>query len=195
MTTTRSSHPFYTHDLIVLLGGAALVAIALIAQRTTSAEPAYTSLDRDGLSVPYPQSATWFPPTGDWLPAIISSAQCSLDPKAVCVDRPTARIVVRVYDDVMGIGQAQAGKDHEAEYGNRAKRIIAAEAPRTIEGKTWMCTRFAHVAVGGTSESVAVECSLASNKKLYVVTLTGPEAYVSALEPDIIDKLVVKAGG
>src|SRR5215470_3399113 len=105
MTTTRSSHPFYTHDLIVLLGGVALVAIGLVAQLVTSAGPAYTSLERDGLSVPYPQSATWFPPTGDQFPAIISSAQCSLDPKVVCADRPTARIVVRVYDDVMGIGQ------------------------------------------------------------------------------------------
>jgi hypothetical protein len=142
--------------------------------------------------VPYPQSAAWFPPTSDGYPAIISSAQCSSNPKAACADQPTARIAVRVYDDTMGLGQAQSGKDHDAEYGSRAKRLIDAEASRDIAGKDWKCTRFAYVPAGAKSESVAIECSLVNHKKLYVVTLTGPEAYVRTLEPDIINHLAVK---
>jgi hypothetical protein len=190
--TTPGSHPFYTHDLIVLLGGAALVAVGILVQGGTSAKATYVSFERDGLSVPYPQSAAWLPPDGDGYPAIISSAQCSSDPKATCADQPTARIAVRVYDDAMGLGEAQFGKDHDDEYKSRAKRIIAAEAPRDIAGKPWKCMRFAYVPVGAKSESVAIECSLVERKKLYAVTLAGPAAYVSTLEPDVIDHLIVK---
>src|SRR5262249_51047538 len=114
------------------------------------------------------------------------------DPKVACADEPTARITARVYDDAMGLGQAQSGVDHDAEYGDRAKRIIAGDAPRDIAGKPWRCMRFAYVPVGAKSESAAVECSLVHGKKLYVVTLAGPEAYVSTLEPEVINKLVVK---
>ena len=189
---TARVHPFHTHDLIVLVGGAALVALGLAVQSATGAQAAFTALERDGLSVRYPQSAAWFPPTGDGYPAIISSAQCSANPRAACAGQPTARIAVRVYDDTMGLGQAQSGKDHDAEYGSRAKRVIAAEAPRRIAGVDWTCTRFTYVPPGARSESVAIECSLVQRKKLYVVTLAGPEAYVAALEPDVIDHLAVK---
>ena len=134
--TAQSSH-FHTHDLAVLVGGAALVVVGLLVQGGTGPATTYTSLVRDGLSVPYPQSARWFPPIGGGYPAIVSSAQCSSDPKVACADQPTARIAVRVYDDEMGLGQAQFGKDHDAEYGGRAKRQISAEAPRTISGKRW----------------------------------------------------------
>jgi hypothetical protein len=204
---TSSSHPFHTHDLIVLVGGAALVAIGVIAQGGAGADAVYTTFERDGLSVPYPQSAKWFAPataapgvaagvvsgvTAGGVPAVIGSAQCSSDPKALCAGQPTAQITVRVYDDELGLGPAQFGRDHAAEYGARAKRIIAAEAPRELGGKPWLCARFAYVPVGARSESVAIECSLASNKKLYAVTLSGPEAYVATLEPNVIGKLVVK---
>jgi hypothetical protein len=192
MTSAPMSHPFHRHDLMVLVGGAALVAIGLAVQAATGAATAYTSLERDGLSVPYPQSAAWFPPTGDGYPAVISSAQCSSNPKLACADRPTARITVRVYDDTMGLGQAQFGKDHDAEYGHRAKRLVAAEASRDIGDKTWRCTRFAYVPAGARSESLATECSLVHHKKLYAVTLAGPETYVRTLEPDIINHLIVR---
>jgi hypothetical protein len=190
--TTPAPNPFYRHDLVVLLGGAALVAVGVLVQGAAGAETTFTSLERDGLSVPYPQSARWFPPTGKGYPAVIGSAQCSSDPRAACAGQPTAQITVRVYDDAMGLGKAQFGKDHDAEYGDRAKRIIADEAPRDIAGKPWKCERFAYVPVDAKSESVAIECSLADHKKLYAVTLAGPEAYVSTLEPDVINHLIVK---
>lgn len=189
---TAQGSQFHAHDLAVLVGGAALVVVGVLVQGGTGPATAYASLERDGLSVPYPQSARWFPPTGGGYPAIISSAQCSSDPKVACADQPTARIAVRVYDDEMGLGQAQFGKDHDAEYGDRAKRLIAAEAPRTISGKPWRCSRFAYVPSGARSESVAVECALVDRKKLYVVTLAGPEAYLQTLEPDVINHLAVK---
>ena len=190
MTAARS--PFHTHDAMVLVGGAALVAIGVLLQPSTNAQASYATFERDGLSVPYPQSAAWFPPTRDGYPAILSSAQCSSDPRDPCAGQPSARIAVQVYDDAMGLGQAQSGKDHEAEYGARAKRMIAAEAPRSIAGVDWKCTRFAYVPAGARSESVAIECALASHKKLYVVTLSGPEPYLRTLEPDIMDHLAVK---
>lgn len=193
MTGARS--PFHTHDAMVLVGGAALVAIGVLLQPSTNAQASYATFERDGLSVRYPQSATWFPPAGPGYPAIISSAQCSSDSRVACAGQPTARIAVRVYDDAMGLGQAQSGKDHDAEYGDRAKRIVAAEAPRDIAGKPWTCMRFAYVPVGARSEIVAVECSLPSSKKLYVVTLAGPDGYVSALEPEVIGTLAVTGGG
>jgi hypothetical protein len=189
---TAREHPFHAHDLLVLVGGAALVALGLVVRSTTGAATTYATFERDGLSVRYPQSASWFPPTGAGYPAIISSAQCSSNPRAACADLPTARIVVRVYDDAMGLGQAQFGKDHDAEYGNRAKRLIAAEEPRSIAGKEWKCTQFAYVPSSARSESVAIECALAHQRKLYAVTLTGPAAYVRTLEPDIINHLAVK---
>lgn len=189
---TAQSHPFHSHDLIVLVGGAALVAIGLAVRGATGAATTYTTFERDGLSVPYPQSAAWFPPTRDGYPAVISSAQCSSNPRTACDGQPSARVAVQVYDDAMGLGQAQSGKDHDAEYGSRAKRLIAAEAPRSIAGVDWKCTRFAYVPAGARSESVAIECALASHKKLYVVTLSGPEPYMHTLEPDIIDHLAVK---
>ena len=92
--TTRPN-PFHSHDLIVLVGGAALVAIGLLARGATGGAATYASFERDGLSVPYPQSAAWFPPTGDGYPAIISSAQCSSNPKVACADQPTARVFVQ----------------------------------------------------------------------------------------------------
>jgi hypothetical protein len=193
---TSSAHPFHTHDLLVLVGGAALVAIGVIVPSGGGSDAAYTTFERDGLSVPYPQSAKWFPPAttvaSAGSPHVIGSAQCSSDPKAPCTDQATAQITVQVYDDEMGLGPAQFGRDHSAEYGDRAKRIIAAEAPRELGGKRWLCARFAYVPVGARSESVAIECSLASNKKLYAVTLTGPEAYVATLEPNVIGNLAVK---
>ena len=191
MTTARDSHAFYRHDLIVLLGGAALVAIGVIASATNAA-PAYALFERDGLSVPYPHSARWFPPTSAGYPAVIGSAQCSSDPDLACGDQPTARIVVAVYDDAMGLGAVRSGRDHDAAYGGRARRVITAEALRNIAGKMWTCMRFAYVPVGAKSESAAIECSLAHRRRLYVVTLSGPESYLSALEPDIIDNLVVR---
>ena len=45
------------------------------------------------------------------------------------------------------------------------------------------------------SESIAIECSLTAGKKLYVVTLAGPEAYVAALEPEVIGTLAVRSAG
>jgi hypothetical protein len=180
---------------MVLLGGAVLVAIGVLVQPGASAQATYATLERDGLSVRYPRSATWLPPTGTGYPAIISSVQCSSDPKVACANQPTARIAVRVYDDAMGLGQAQSGKDHDAEYGDRARRVLAAEAPRDIAGKAWKCMRFAYVPVGARSESTAVECSLVNRKKLYVVTLAGPEAYVSTLEPEVIGTLTMTPGG
>ena len=189
MTT---EHSFYRHDLIVLVGGAALVAIGLAIAGASSDATSYSVFERDGLSVPYPQSAAWFPPAGDGYPAIISSAQCSSNPRAACADQPTARITVRVYDDAMGLGQAQFGRDHDAEYGSRAKRRVAAEAPRSIGDATWKCASFAYVPPGARSESLAIECSLVQHRKLYAVTLAGPEAYVRTLEPDVIGHLVVK---
>ena len=192
MTTAPGSHVFHRHDLIVLLGGAVLVALGSLALGGASAELPYTSFEREGLTVRYPQSTKWFPPTGADYPAIIGSAQCAPDPRVACAGRPTARIAVRVYDDALRLGEVQSGKDHDAEYGDRAKRIITAESPRDIGGKAWRCTRFAYVPVAATSESVAIECSFVNDKKLYVVTLAGPEAYVSLLEPEVINKLVVK---
>jgi len=190
VTATRS--PFYTHDAMVLVGGALLVAFGVLVQPSARAQTSFATLERDGLSVRYPQSATWFPPAGNGYPAIISSAQCSSDAKVACAGQPTARIAVRIYDDAMGLGQAQSGKDHDAEYGDRAKRILAAEAERDIAGKAWKCMRFAYVPVGARSETVAVECSLMLGKKLYVVTLAGPDGYVSTLEPEVIGTLAVK---
>jgi hypothetical protein len=189
--TTRS-HTFHNHDLIVLAGAAVLVAIGLGVRGGSGAANAFAVFERDGLTVRYPESAAWFPPTGTGYPAVISSAQCSSSPKVACADQPTARIVVRVYDNAMGLGEAQAGKDHDADYGSRAKRLITAEATREIGGVDWMCTRFAYVPVAARSESVAIECSISSHGKLYDVTLSGPDAYVRTLEPEIIGHLVVK---
>lgn len=192
---TAGGGAFHRHDALVLLGGAALVAIGVLVQPGASAQVAYATLERDGLSVRYPQSATWFPPAGTGYPAIISSVQCSSDPEVACANLPTAQIAVRVYDDAMGLGQAQAGKDHDAAYGDRARRVLAAEAPREIAGKAWRCMRFAYVAVGARSESIALECALVASRKLYVVTLAGPEDYVRTLEPEVIGTLAVKPGG
>ena len=186
---------FHRHDLMVLVGGAALVAIGVLVQPGASAQAAYAVLERDGLAVRYPRSAAWFPPAGAGDPAVITSVQCSSDPRAACAGQPTARIALRVYDDAMGLGQAQSGKDHDAEYGDRAKRMLAAEAPRDLGGKPWRCMRFAYVPVGARSESIAIECSLTASKKLYVVTLAGPEAYVAALEPEVIGTLAVTPRG
>jgi hypothetical protein len=192
---TAGKRLFYTHDAMVLVGGAVLVAIGVLVQPSARAHGDYATLERDGLSVRYPRSATWFPPAGSAYPAVISSAQCSSDPRVACAGQPTARIAVRVYDDAMGLSRAQSGKDHDAEYGDRAKRMLAAEAPRDIAGKAWTCMRFAYVPVGARTEVVAVECSLLSEKKLYVVALAGPDGYVSTLEPEIIGTLAVKAPG
>jgi len=186
---------FHRHDALVLVGGAVLVAIGVLVQPGASAQTTYATLERDGLSVRYPQSAAWFPPTSAGYPAVITSVQCSSDPRVACANQPTARIALRIYDDVMGLGQAQSGKDHDAEYGDRAKRMLAAEAPRDIGGKPWRCMRFAYVPVGARAESIAIECSLTASKKLYVVTLAGPEAYVATLEPDVIGTLSVKPAG
>src|SRR6266481_3304675 len=113
--------PFHTHDLIVLVGGAALVAIG-VAIGGSAGTASYAMFERDGLSVPYPQNARWFPPTATASPAIdptgedprpagtavgvptprarlsaiISSVQCSSDASAACADQPTARIAVQV---------------------------------------------------------------------------------------------------
>ncbi len=187
------SNLFYQHDLLVLIGGAALVAVGWIAQGGAGAsKTSYTSFARDGLTVPYPKNAKWTAPTSEAYPARIESSQCSNDPKASCADLPTASIVVRMYDDSMGLGEAQAGKDHDAEYNDRAKRMIAAEAPRDIGGKQWKCTRFAYVPKSSHVETTAVECTIVNNKKLYVVTLSGPEKYLNKLEPDTIGKLVLQ---
>lgn len=186
---------FHRHDAMVLVGGAVLVAIGVLVQPGASAQPTYATLERDGLSVRYPQSAAWFPPTGGGYPAVITSVQCSSDPRAACANQPTARITLRVYDDAMGLGQAQSGKDHDAEYGDRAKRMLAPESPSDIGGKSWRCMRFAYVPVGARAESIAIECSLTASRKLYVVTLAGPEAYVATLESDVIGTLAVKPAG
>ena len=187
-----SERGFHRHDAMVLLGGAVLVAIGVLVQPGATAQATFATLEREGLSVRYPQSAAWFPPTGAGYPAVITSVQCSSDPRAACANQPTARIAVRVYDDAMGLGQAQSGKDHDAEYGDRAKRVLAAEAARDIGGKPWKCMRFAYVPVGARSESIAIECSLVESKKLYVVTLAGREGYVATLEPEVIGTLAVK---
>ena len=186
---------FHRHDAMVLVGGAVLVAIGALVQPGASAQVTYATFERDGLSVRYPQSAAWFPPTTGGYPAVITSVQCSSDPRAACANQPTARIALRVYDDAMGLGQAQSGKDHDAEYGDRAKRVLAAETPSDIGGKQWRCMRFAYVPVGARVESIAIECSLTARRKLYVVTLAGPEAYVATLEPEVIGTLTVKPAG
>jgi hypothetical protein len=188
---TQTENPFFKHDLIVLIGGAALVLVGVLAQGGRT-KVSFTSFSRDGLTVPYPQSPKWSGPTSESYPARIESSQCSTDPKMACNDTPTAQIVVRNYDDAMGLGEAQAGKDHDAAYGDRAKRIVSPEATRKIGDKEWKCTTFAYVPVGARTETMAEECTIVNNKKLYVVTLSGPEKYVKQLDPDTMGKLVLQ---
>src|ERR1043165_4054514 len=94
-------HRFHRHDALVLVGGAVLVAIGVLVQPGAGAGAAvtYATLERDGLLVRYPQSAAWFPPASTGYPAVITSVQCSSDPRVACAHLPTARIALRVYDD------------------------------------------------------------------------------------------------
>jgi len=152
----------------------------------------YTTWTKDGLTVRYPKNNLWQPPTGTDYPQIMLSGQCSMNPKEQCGDTPPARVEVRVYEDEMGLGSIEAGSQHEKDYASRAKRAISAEAPQMIGDKEWQCSRFGYVPLNASRETLAVECVIVNNKKVYIVTLAGPERYLAELEPQIIGKLVLQ---
>jgi hypothetical protein len=196
MTSQDSKeNSFLQHDMLVVLVGAAVLAIGFLVQGgTAQVKTDWTSWTRDGLTVRYPKNSLWQPPTGEGWPARFVSGQCSDDPKESCGDNPPASIEVAEYDDEMGLGEIEAGKAHAEAYAARAKREIVPESVRVIGDKEWKCGRFGYVPVGVTREVLAIECSVVNNKKLYIVTLSAPEAYLAALEPQVIGTLALKSG-
>src|SRR5262245_59412869 len=100
MSTKTKENAFFTHDLLVVGLGAAIVAVASLAQGAAKTE--FTSWEREGLTVRYPKSSLWQPPTGDSYPQIVLSGQCSTNTKDKCGDRSPARVEVRIYEDEMG---------------------------------------------------------------------------------------------